>query len=205
MNTTETNDQNPWRPLEPGEIIQKGDEFLLYAELDEWRSCKPILGERFNKNNHAQVRTRRPRPAPTRECETCDGTGKIDQRLGGYAESGVVDCPDCGGDGVWTPTQDSAPAAPPTLATPATSEAGEGAGGGDQQTASEWVAQRTFGPWQHSAELLADRADRAEAELAQARQRIAELEKGITDIKAGTRIGWFMTDLGAKCSKLLNQ
>ncbi len=36
------------------------------------------------------------------------------------------------------------------------------------------------------------------------KERIAELEKGIAEIQAGTRIGWFMTDLGAKCSKLLN-
>jgi hypothetical protein len=36
-----------------------------------------------------------------RECETCEGSGKIDQRLGAYAESGVVDCPDCDGDGTW--------------------------------------------------------------------------------------------------------
>ena len=41
------------------------------------------------------------RPIP---CETCDATGKIDQRLGGYAWSGVVKCPDCDGDGEWTPT-----------------------------------------------------------------------------------------------------
>jgi len=73
--------------------------------------------------------------------------------------------------------QDSAPAAPPIPATPGTTEPGEGAGGGDP----------------------------LQAKLVKARQRIAELEKGITDIKAGTRIGWFMTDLGAKCSKLLNQ
>lgn len=31
------------------------------------------------------------------------------------------------------------------------------------------------------------------------------LRKGITEIKAGTRIGWFMTDLGAKCARLLNK
>ena len=37
------------------------------------------------------------------------------------------------------------------------------------------------------------------------KERISELEKGIAEIQAGTRIGWFMTDLGAKCSKLLNQ
>ena len=33
------------------------------------------------------------------ECETCSGTGEIDQRLGGYVESGVVECPDCDGHG----------------------------------------------------------------------------------------------------------
>lgn len=33
------------------------------------------------------------------ECDTCEGTGKIDERLGGYAENGVVDCPDCNGYG----------------------------------------------------------------------------------------------------------
>lgn len=34
---------------------------------------------------------------------------------------------------------------------------------------------------------------------------INRLRKGITEIKAGTRIGWFMVDLGVKCSKLLNE
>ncbi len=28
-------------------------------------------------------------------CETCNGDGKIDQRLGGMATSSVVPCPDC--------------------------------------------------------------------------------------------------------------
>jgi len=37
------------------------------------------------------------------ECETCQGTGKIDQRLGGYCEDGVVDCPDCDGTGEYVP------------------------------------------------------------------------------------------------------
>lgn len=30
-------------------------------------------------------------------CETCGGSGEIDQRLGGCATSGIVPCPDCGG------------------------------------------------------------------------------------------------------------
>lgn len=38
------------------------------------------------------------------KCETCDGTGKIDQRLTAYCESGVVNCPDCDGKGEWTPS-----------------------------------------------------------------------------------------------------
>lgn len=32
-------------------------------------------------------------------CETCQGSGKIDQTLGGEPTSGVVPCPDCDGKG----------------------------------------------------------------------------------------------------------
>lgn len=32
-------------------------------------------------------------------CETCQGTGEIDERLGGVAGSGIVQCPDCDGRG----------------------------------------------------------------------------------------------------------
>lgn len=45
---------------------------------------------------NSQLAEPEPDPVP---CDTCDGTGEIDQRLGGYAESGVVDCPDCDGSG----------------------------------------------------------------------------------------------------------
>lgn len=34
-------------------------------------------------------------PGQPLPCETCGGTGEIDQRLGGAATSGVVPCPDC--------------------------------------------------------------------------------------------------------------
>ena len=47
----------------------------LLAERDEWR-------EKYAKAMEAQ-------------CETCGGTGEIDQRLGGEATSGIVPCPDC--------------------------------------------------------------------------------------------------------------
>ncbi len=37
------------------------------------------------------------------ECETCQGEGEIDQRLGGEWNSGVTQCPDCNGYGVIYP------------------------------------------------------------------------------------------------------
>jgi hypothetical protein len=36
-------------------------------------------------------------PSEAQVCETCNGVGKIDERLGGIATSGWVDCPDCKG------------------------------------------------------------------------------------------------------------
>lgn len=36
-------------------------------------------------------------------CETCQGGGKIDQRIGGHAFSGIADCPDCNGCGAVPP------------------------------------------------------------------------------------------------------
>lgn len=33
------------------------------------------------------------------DCETCQGTGQIDQRLGGEPQAGIIDCPDCKGTG----------------------------------------------------------------------------------------------------------
>lgn len=40
-----------------------------------------------------------------RDCETCDGEGTIDERLGGEPFSNpVVPCPDCDGRGYWTKT-----------------------------------------------------------------------------------------------------
>lgn len=39
------------------------------------------------------------------DCETCGGTGKIDERLGGYSFSNpAAKCPDCDGDGVYYST-----------------------------------------------------------------------------------------------------
>jgi hypothetical protein len=47
-----------------------------------------------------------------RWCETCDGVGTIDERLGGYAFSDpAAKCPDCDGNGWWIA---AAPAAPET-------------------------------------------------------------------------------------------
>jgi len=31
------------------------------------------------------------------ECETCGGTGEVDESLGGSPRSGIVKCPDCTG------------------------------------------------------------------------------------------------------------
>jgi len=67
--------------------------------------------------------------------------------------------------------------------------------------------------------LVADQCDTALVESAEMRKQrdilgkqviiltaeINRLRKGINEIKAGTRIGWLMTDLGAKCSTLLNE
>ena len=35
------------------------------------------------------------KPLAATVCETCNGEGRIDERLGGIATSGWVDCPDC--------------------------------------------------------------------------------------------------------------
>lgn len=36
-------------------------------------------------------------------CEACQGEGRIDQRIGGHAFSGIADCPDCNDCGAATP------------------------------------------------------------------------------------------------------
>jgi hypothetical protein len=76
----------------------------------------------------------------------------------------------------------------------ATSEAGDGAGGSDQQTARDWVASKTIhGMYRqhdginiYDALVIADRADRAEAALAKweaehghewVHRRVAEAER----------------------------
>jgi len=55
-------------------------------------------------------------------------------------------------------------------------------------TAREWVSSRTFGPWQHSAELLADRCDRADKRCSHwadiAGQHGAECDKLRTQLAA---------------------
>jgi hypothetical protein len=64
MNTNETNDPNPWRPLEPGEKPQMGDlrRVLLGGRAPvEPCDCIHDPGEYMRKNYF----TRRPRPAPT--------------------------------------------------------------------------------------------------------------------------------------------
>lgn len=33
------------------------------------------------------------------DCETCEGTGEIDERVGGHPHAGIVPCPDCNGSG----------------------------------------------------------------------------------------------------------
>ena len=44
-----------------------------------------------------------PVPAQKQKCTTCDFVGEVDERLGGEATSGIVQCPDCGGAGLCEP------------------------------------------------------------------------------------------------------
>lgn len=125
MNTLE---QNEWRPLEPGELAEIGDEFYLGGEWLPASYAVPAAPP-----THPNYwRTRRPRPvqdsAPAaRECQ-CDMRTKL------VGDGCSVCNPELRAD-----------------LCSATSEAGEGAGGGDfdfrshLQRQREW-SERTFGP-----------------------------------------------------------
>ena len=44
----------------------------------------------------------------THECETCQGTGTVNEQLGGYSfNNPKAKCPDCEGDGEWYEQRDS--------------------------------------------------------------------------------------------------
>ena len=234
----ETNDQNPWRPLEPGEIIQQGDECRETGGV--WETAHRVCtGIPYAPNEGEEWRTRRPRPVPATDKDSLTVqdsapaapttlTSSEYKYLGNYSAvepaysrdmycddcrvrwTGCWDnfmCPQCGKGELpscepCTLEKIEVPAAPVISrercescgtmvdwAMPnagATSEAGKGAGGGDQQTAREW-AKHTWDAMWKSARFswqfvmrdliapLADRADRAEAELKQCRYDLDQL------------------------------
>ncbi len=51
----------PWRPLEPGEIIHKGDEYR--GKNAGWTAIHYSIGEPFNLSDLIDCRTRRPLPS----------------------------------------------------------------------------------------------------------------------------------------------
>ena len=67
----------------------------------------------------------------------------------------------------------------------------------------QWLKAQLAAAQAEAAEMRKQR-DQLGAQVITLTAEIKRLRKGITEIKAGTRIGWFMTDLGAKCEKLLN-
>ena len=63
----------------------------------------------------AELESEKSTPEPIK-CETCQGSGKIDERLGGYNFSNPsATCPDCDGLGEIEPIHDSRVAAPVRL------------------------------------------------------------------------------------------
>ncbi|EPC3488061.1 hypothetical protein ACRZCU_000151 [Citrobacter freundii] len=75
-----------------------------------------------------------------RQCETCTGTGKIDERLGGYSFSNpAAKCPDCDGSGEYYPAPQTCPQT--TASVPMTPTQDMAVAGGDTYVRCEEVNQ----------------------------------------------------------------
>lgn len=79
MNTNTTNEQTEWRPLEPGELIQEGDEILRHG-TGPWEPAETCLGLAWGDYIH-EGRTRRPRPATPSDAPTPETDAETYSRL----------------------------------------------------------------------------------------------------------------------------
>ena len=183
--------ESPWRPLEPEEIIQEGDEYMGDIEKNpifgpaDWRPVEIANGlNRVAGSRSVDTlifRTRRPLPsaqpaaeqAGSVECEYCGGEGVVDS-------GGVTPW----GEGINVPCG----ACKPTEPSPA-----------PQQTALEWVKENRWAeptlpgvdPEYNlngdKALELADRCDRAEAEAKAADIRAERLRGQCAGFQAQVR------------------
>lgn len=154
--------QPEWRPLEPGEIIQEGDEWR--TPRDVWRPSQ-CIGDGVDIGEVDYYRTRRPLPTPTpatpTPCPVCEQMGG--QCLGhGLLEYGTPACIDCGmcHDG---PCEPATPT--PALTLDVLKEM--------TGCALEHIAAATPTPDKQTAQELADRCDKAERAVEWAEQQCA--------------------------------
>lgn len=84
-----------------GSALGGGLMTRAFAASGPFREPEPYVPDDADKARMAKAEAKRERKAAKFRaaimalCSTCDGTGKIDESLGGFSTNGMAACPDC--------------------------------------------------------------------------------------------------------------